>query len=63
MKLRYELLQRGTTFTQFGSSPEKLISKHTSLAAAERAFNNFCGHCVLVEIYATQRTVINQALI
>lgn len=63
MKPRYEVLRRGTTFTAFGPSPETLISKHASLAAARKAFNSLCGNHVLVEVYGSQRTVLDHALI
>jgi len=63
MKPRYELLQRGTTFTQFGPSPERLVSKHTTLRAGEKAFNESFGHRVLVEVSNGRRTVLQQALI
>lgn len=62
MKATYEVLRRGTTFTQFGPSPETLLLKTSSLKKAQSFFDETYGNRVLVEIYGGRRTTINHAL-
>lgn len=63
MNFMYEVLARGTTFTQFGPSPERLLFKTASFKKAQRFFDEAYGNRVLVEIHAGVRTVINHALL
>jgi hypothetical protein len=63
MKRTYEVIRNSTTFTQFGPSPETLLSRHTSYDAAKRAFNKAHGNIRLVEVCGTQRKVLDAALV
>jgi hypothetical protein len=62
-KASYEVLAVGTTFTQLGPSPERLLLRTSSLKKAQRFFDETYGNRVLVEIYAGRRTKINHALL
>jgi hypothetical protein len=59
---RYEVIRVGTTFTQFGPSPETVVSTHKSYDAAKRSFNAAHGSTRLVEICGNQRKVLDAAI-
>ncbi len=62
MKPSYEVIRQSTTFTQFGPSPETLLSRHKSYDAAKKAFDNATGNTRLVEVWNGRRTVLDAAL-
>jgi hypothetical protein len=59
---RYEVIRMGTTFTQFGPSPETVLSKHKDYDAARKAFDRATGNRRLVEWYGAQRNVLDVAI-
>lgn len=61
-KRTYEIIRMGTTFTQFGPSPETVLSRHSSYDAARKVFDRTSGNIRLVEITGTQRLVLDAAM-
>ena len=59
---RYEVIQSGTTFTEFGPTPDKVLSKHKSYDAARKVFDRATGNRRLVEWYGTQCNVLDAAI-
>jgi hypothetical protein len=59
---RYEVVRQGTTFTQFGPSPDTVLSRHKSYESARRAFDRATGNIRLVEWCGTQRNVLDAAI-
>ena len=46
--LPYRVVRKGTTFTAYGMTPDRVLSQHRTLEAAQRAFDRVTGAAVLV---------------
>lgn len=45
----YQVIQRAQSFTAYGFTPDKVLSKHKTLEQAEKAFNKVLGRAVIVD--------------
>jgi hypothetical protein len=61
-KRTYEVIRKATTFTQFGPSPDTVLSRHASYETAKKAFDSASGNIRLVEVTGTQRLVMDAAM-
>jgi hypothetical protein len=48
MTYPYRVVRKGTTFTVHGPTPDKTISQHRTIEAAQRAFDRVLGPAVLI---------------
>lgn len=46
--LPYRVVRKGTTFTAYGMTPDRVLSQHRTLEAAQRAFDRVVGRAVLI---------------
>lgn len=46
--LPYRVVRKGTTFTAYGMTPDRVLSQHRTIEAAQRAFDRVVGKAELI---------------
>ena len=46
--MTYQIIRKGTGWSQYGPDPDRVLSRHKTEAAAQRAFDRLTGHAVLI---------------
>jgi hypothetical protein len=46
-KPKFQVIRKGTGWTQFGPTPDTILSSHTTLSAAQKAFDKVLGAAIL----------------
>ena len=52
--MTYKIIRKGTGWTQYGPDSDRVLSKHRTESAAQRAFDRIIGHAVLIGPDGTQ---------
>lgn len=58
--LPYRVVRKGTTFTAYGMTPDRVLSQHRTLEAAQRAFDRVTGSAVLI---GPEGTTLNHRIV
>jgi hypothetical protein len=46
--LPFRVVRKGTSFTAYGATPDRVLSQHRTIETAQRAFDRITGAAVLI---------------